>query len=486
MSDDDDSSYESVANARIGRIYEQEEQNVNETEEHDAIPPPAVHEEHGTRKKQETEAPTTLRQIFPPFFFPTTEMGNQLHHHLNRRRTWGSSAYLYAQREIIASVIPATLFRVAVAVFHLSLRNRSQANDHISLTDSSSSDIVSVPVTEVISYLHFLARESQVRIPGDKDESSWRDFFPALVEASRESISGKQIICNLDSAIDPLALEVDLVACNSVSLSEWKAFLGISDPPPIDLTDISSDTLQLIEWWKSLERTLEGARLGLSDGQSLYDFLVAYCKTIDDAVLKCTCRGMTFKLGSIEKRKCGMLLDNLGHHPSSKAAYFRFTTRRLVACDLARVFGNMKISVGFLAGISNNDAAASTEAENGDSIVGGEEDIKHVLRSRGESDMETHSLQPRNAAELDPFSYDDQEDDRDDDLVRMPRMYRRLKRRGTITTNGTPESARDRKVKMRSENQNSSSHCEVTRAMQAAQATYRTHSDEDDDDSDSV
>lgn len=496
---DDDSSYESVADERIGGIYEQEEQN--ETEAQIVIAPLALQErapDDAPRRKRETSLPTTLRQIFPPFFFPIPETHTHLDHHLNRRRTWGSSAYLYAQRQIIESVLPATLFRVVVAVFHLS-RDNSRYSDHRTTSDSSSNRLASVPMKEVISYLQFLARECHVGIPENKHESSWQYYFPALIEASKESISGKQLVRSMEDAVDPLALELDLAACHSVSLREWKAFFGVPDPSPIDLTDISPGTVQLMEWWKSLERILEDACLGISDQQSLYDFLGVYCKAIDDAILKYTCRGMTSNLGCIEKRKCGMLLDNLGHHPSSKEAYFSFTTRRLVACDLARVFGNMKLSAGFFAGISNEVAQSNEceeahvsvhEAENESDIgtgtsIGRRTYCQHVPWSPGERSMPNHSLGHREAAEVDLFPSDDK-DDSDDNLVRIPRIYRRIKR-GINSSNDLSNGQK----RVKRENENSSNYCEIARAMQVARETYRTHSDEDednvnDDDNDSV
>jgi len=501
---DDESSYDSVADERIGGIYSYEQEEQNETEAQIVIPPPEALQERAPgdapRRKRETGLPTTLRQIFPPFFFPVPDAHAHLDHHLNRRRTWGSSAYLYAQRQIIESVLPATLFRVVVAVFHLSRDNsRYTSSDHRTTSDSSGNPIASVPMKEVISYLQFLARECHVRIPENQnDESLWQYYFPALVEASKESISGKHLVRSMEDAVDPLALELDLAACRSVSLREWKAFFGIPVPSPIDLTDISPDTVQLMEWWKSLERILEDACVDISDQQSLHGFLDVYCNAVDDAVLKYTCRGMTSKLGCIEKRKCGMLLDNLGHHPSSKEAHFSFTTRRLVACDLLRVFGNMRLSAGFFPSMSNEVAESNGceeahvrrvhEAENESDTstsLGRRKYCQHAPLSLGETSMPNHSLGHREAADADLFSSDDK-DDSDDSLVRTPRIYRRIKR--GITTSNDLSSVQKR---VRCEHENSSNYCEVSRAMQVARETYRTHSDQDedsvnDDDNDSI
>lgn len=512
-SDDDDESYESVVDDRIGGIVDNSDDEQQEEAGGDAdvqiVPPrhPSARQDQQQQDNNSDErggtigtsignyegesAPTitTLRHIFPPFFFSRRDTHHQpLHQHFNdtrQRRTWGSSsgAYLNAQRRIVESVVTATVFRAVVAVYHLSrkdIRRRRGGSGESSTGGGSTTprdnDIASVPMEEVISYLQFLSRECDMVELG----VSWQYFLPALVEASRQTISGRRILRGMEDAEDPLALEVDLSACRSIAVRDWVAFMGIPDPPPVDLTDISPDTTELAEWWKSLQRLMEqgdGANGASSDQQSLHDFLGMYCKAMDEAVLKYTCRGMTSNLGSVQKRKCGMLLEKLGHPSASKMAYFRHTTRRLVACDLVRVFGGMKLNVGFNAAPTSVVASeyeelqiSSDEGENDcDNYLKGSDSS---LRTSQEGNIKVQSKQLQ--SEVDLFPSDDEEDEQRQNT----QIYRRLKRGIAPNTTSSGEK------RVRSENKNDSNQCEVSHSWKTAHATYKIHSDEDDDDSD--
>ena len=241
--EDDDSSYESVAEERIGGILHEAVLEVNEEiaiAQRPASPPctDAGDQNTATDDNGIESRRSSLRAVFPPFFFPTRSgsasstssgggAGGGLHcpvqsFHLNRRRTWGSAI---AHRLVMESVVPATLFRAVVAVFHLWLERSGGDGDycdddrndqsrrsrhHGTCSNPCNDKIASAPMEEIVSYLKFLARECgvgdavargnhHVDVDEDIDPTAiWHHFLPSLAEASRQSIAEKTIIRSME------------------------------------------------------------------------------------------------------------------------------------------------------------------------------------------------------------------------------------------------------------------------------------------------
>ena len=545
---DDDSSYESVAEERIGGILHEAVLEVNEEiaiAQRPASPPctDAGHQNMATDDNSIESRRSSLRAVFPPFFFPNRPGsasstssgggGGGLHcpvqsFHLNRRRTWGSAI---AHRLVMESVVPATVFRAVVAVFHLWLERSGGDGDDCDCDDDSydpsrsrlhgtcsnpcDDTIASAPMEEIVSYLKFLARECgvgdavargnhHVDVDEDIDPTAiWHHFLPSLAEASRQSIAEKTIIRSMEDTADPMALEIDLEACRSITLGEWKAFLSIPRehvPSADQLADGSSDFIALLEWWNSLPQLL-GAKgaVEVSDQQPLYDFLVEYCRAINVSVMKYTCHGWTSAIGCVHRRRCGVMLNRLGHSASARTAFYNGAMGRLVACDLIRTNGKMKLSVGFVRNSCHTrNIPVIEEAECTDecdrSVSCSEpmkscEDAKldtsdDAASMKDDEEQKVKALRSEKLVDLFPSE--------DEDISNEPRrVFRRIKRGIATTTTPTRDgtvgtvrtSISNAEKRLRCEKKNNANCCEVSRAWADARDTYGVHSDEDDHES---
>ena len=507
----DDSSYESVAEERIGGMLHEAVLEVNEEIAVVVRPAsPRLRSDNGEQKTttiKETSSiefrRSSLRAVFPPFFFPTGPPGGGggcvsggglscpvQSFHLNRRRTWGSAI---AHRMVIESVVPATLFRAVVVVFHLWLEGESGGADR-----DCDDKVASAPMEEIVSYIKFLAKECGIGGAtteknqdlsrydhGDGRHTSaeatdstelWHLFFPSLIEASKQTISGKTLIRNMEDTADPMALEIDLEACRSITLGEWKAFLGIpGEVPSADqLADGSSDFVALLEWWNS--QLLDGKNSReISNQQPLYDFLMQYCRRINESVMKYTCRGLSSSIGCVHRRRCGATLKTLGHPASARTAFYNGTMRRLVLFDLVRTSGKMKLGAGF---VHNGCHFQRVIAE----VVSTTENSK-------EANVDADEVPPieddeKKAEELvDLFPTDDEDDNFSD---KPQRTFRRIKRGLALSPPGHCGTVRtsisNAEKKLRCESEDDANYCEVSRAWTDARDTFGILSDEEDHD----
>jgi hypothetical protein len=541
--EDDDSSYESVAEERIGGILHEAVLEVNEeitVARPPASPPcPASLDAGGQNTRMEDTGNnfrrSSLRTVFPPFFFPgrldtgstsASSGGGDLSYpvhsfHLNRRRTWGSAI---AHRLVMESVVPATYFRAVVAVFHLWLEGNGACGDECYNDDKEQCQsrhvasnpcgdkVASAPLEEIVSYFNFLARECGVgvavaernhhhhhhheTVDAHADATDlralWHHFLPSFAEASRQTIAGKTIFRSMEDTADPMAIDIDLEACRSIKLGEWKAFLGIPRehaPSADQLADGSSDFIALLEWWNSLPQLLgeTSAVEGISDEQPLYNFLAAYCRAINVSVTKYTCRGLTSSIGCVRRRRCGVILNRLGHPSSARTSFYNGTIGRLVACDLVRTYGKMKLS-RFVHSVSNAPGVIE-EAETKmwrDKTL----DTNDATPIEDDEKQEVEGEHSSTCSEklVDLFPSDD---DEDAVSVGPKRIFRRIKRGIPVAT--TPPS-RDgggavhtsiskAEKRLRCENNNEANYCEVSRAWADARNTFGVHSDEDEHDS---
>mmetsp|Transcript_25467 Transcript_25467/g.73649 ORF Transcript_25467/g.73649 Transcript_25467/m.73649 type:complete len:544 (+) Transcript_25467:102-1733(+) len=536
--EDDDSSYESVAEERIGGMLHEAVLEVNEEI---AVARPASPRPPSDDGEQTTttggRVPTSdefrrssLRALFPPFFFPTGPGGVAgvggagggsggglgcpvQSFHLNRRRTWGSAI---AHRLVMESVVPATLFRAVVAVFHLWLEESGGADD------ACDDKVASAPMEKIVSYVKFLAKECGVEAGGamadksqhrsrhrhaDGDDARaaatdltalWHHSFPSLVEASKQTIAGKTLIRSMEDTADPMALEIDLEACRSITLGEWKTFLGIPREVPAadQLADGSSDFIALLEWWNSLSQLLDGkSAMEISDHKPLYNFFVEYCRAINASVMKYTCRGLSSSIGCVHRRRCGAILNTLGHPASTRTAFYNGTTGRLVVCDLIRTYGKMNLSVGFVRSSCHAQSAiVETESiDQGDLFSccsATTEECKEANIAADDTapigNDEKNKVEPLHHEELvDLYPSDDE----DDNVSCQPqRTFRRIKRGLALTSprrSGTGTirtSISNAEKRLRCESEDDANYCEVSRAWADARDAFGLHSDEDDHD----
>ena len=541
--EDDDSSYESTEE-RIGGMLHEAVLEVNEEiaiAQRPVSPPctDAGHQNTATDDNGIESRRSALRAVFPPFFFPirpgsatSTSSGGGSggglscpvqSFHLNRRRTWGSAI---AHRLVMELVVPATVFRAVVAVFHLWLERSGGDGDDC---DDDSNDqsrsryygtskpfndkIASAPMEEIVSYLKFLSQECgvgdavaerkhNVDVDDDTDidlSAICHHFLPSLAEASRQSIAGKTIIRSMEDTVDPMALEIDLEACRSITLGEWKAFLGIPRehvPSADQLADGSSDFIALLEWWNSLPPLLgdTSAVVEVLDEQSLYNFLAEYCRAVDVSVMKYTCHGWTSAIGCVHRRRCGMMMTRLGHPASARTAFYNGAMGRLAVCDLIRTYGQMKLSVGFVRNSCHaRNVPVIEEAECTDECdrsLSCSEKIKTCEDSasmKGDKEQKMKALNSEKLVDL--FPSDD-----DDDISNEPkRIFRRIKRGIATTTptrDGTAGAVRtsisNAEKRLRCQNENNPNYCEVSRAWADARDTFGVDLCSDDDDHESL
>lgn len=521
--EDDDSSYESVAMAeeRIGGMLHEAVLEVNEEIAVVARPAsPRLSPDNGEQKTttavEETSSSiqfrrSSLRAVFPPFFFPTGPPGGGggcvsggsgglscpvQSFHLNRRRTWGSAI---AHRLVMESVVPATLFRAVVVVFHLWLEESGGV-------DRDCDDkVASAPMEEIVSYIKFLAKECGIggrtteenqalshydhgddrHTNAEATDSTelWHHFFPSLVEASKQTVSGKMLIRSMEDIADPMALEIDLEACRSITLGEWKAFLGIPrEVPSADqLADGSSDFVALLEWWNS--QLLHGENLREnSNQQPLYDFLMEYCQRINASVMKYTCRGLSSSIGCVHRRRCGATLKTLGHPASARTAFYNGTMGRVLLCDLVRTNGKMKLGAGFVRNGCHSQSVIAEVVSTTEKSKDANVDVDDVPLIEDNEKNNKAELLPREEL-LDLFPSDDDDDNFSD---KPQRTFRRIKRGLALSPPGhygiVRTSISNAEKKLRCESEDDANYCEVSRAWADARDTFGIHSDEDDRD----
>ena len=519
--EDDDSSYESVAEERIGGMLHEAVLEVNEEIAVVARPAsPRLRSDNDEQKTTTIEESSSiefrrssLRAVFPPFFFPTGPPGGGggcvsggggsggglscpvQSFHLNRRRTWGSAI---AHRLVMESVVPATLFRAVLVVFHLWLEESGGV-------DRDCGDkVATAPMEEIVSYIKFLAKECGIggatteknqdlshydhgddrHTNAEATDSTelWHHFFPSFVEASKQTISGKTLIRSIEDTADPMALEIDLEACRSITLGEWKAFLGIPrEVPSADqLADGSSDFVALLEWWNS--QLLDGKNLRqISNQQPLYGFLMEYCQRINASVMKYTCRGLSSSIGCVHRRRCGATLKTLGHPASARTAFYNGTMRRLVLFDLVRTSGKMKLGTGFVHNACHPRSVIAEVVSTTEKSKEANVDVDEVPPIEDDEKNKAELLHREELVDLFPS------DDEDDNFSDKPqRTFRRIKRGLALSPPGHCGTVRtsisNAEKKLRCESENHANYCEVSRAWADARDTFGILSDEEDHD----
>lgn len=194
------------------------------------------------------------------------------------------------------------------------------------------------------------------------------------------------------------------------------------------------------------------------------------------------------------------MLNRLGHSSSSRAAFYNGAMGRLVACDLIRTYGQMKLSVGFVRNSCHaRDIPVIDETEctyECDRSVFCSEPIKTCEDASLDASDDTASIKDDDELKMkalhseklvDLFPSDDDEDDVSD---QPKRIFRRIKR-GIAATTPTRDvtagtvrtSISHAEKRLRFEDEDNANYCEVSRAWAEARNTFGIHSDEDDHDS---